>query len=221
MRFAAVLSLLIAPLAHAGGRPVLRAQSCGTSYCAPSYAPPVSYAAPVTYAPPVYTYKQVELIVPLYSALYQPYSEPASTVTEADALLEIVAELRAMRQELAVGRQGPPASAPQLDPATVFGTKCAACHSFDQADDKGGGFTLFTEDGTLRRLSGPDRRSIAELVGKGAMPPPNSAFRLSPQESQAITAYLNVATEAPAQRMPKGPREVAPKPKAAPRPPKQ
>ena len=117
------------------------------------------------------------IIIPTYSASY--------TASQDGTLRDILAELRAIRQELrsskgeAVSFQARGAG------------KCANCHQERNAGAAGGGFVLLENDGRLPPMSLPEKRRIVDLVSKGAMPPPKSGVALTDAEKTITKEYLS------------------------------
>lgn len=135
----------------------------------------VIVAARANANPPAYpapTYPGVgTAVVPVVTAVYTPESGQSADI--AAAIRELTAEVRQLRAELAAVRQ--PAVALPLkaaaDPLAIATRNCSACHSPKAAEDKGGGFALFTDGGQFAPLSARDRQRAAARVSNGSMPP--------------------------------------------------
>ena len=120
--------------------------------------------------------------VPLYGATYSPTSG-----TDAEVMLQILAELKAIRSELQALKAGNPATAKAV-PFDTLKRNCGACHNSKTAGDKGGELVLIDEQGKLGLLSRADRREILSRVSKGTMPPTG---KLSEADKEAILSMFN------------------------------
>jgi hypothetical protein len=121
-----------------------------------------------------------QIYVPVYSAVYNPQVQSSRD----DVLLEILAELRAMRAELAALRN--PVQAPTLVSAVpIIRQQCARCHSPAGADKDGGGFVLVDARGELSTtLSDRDRQRVYNRVRGNSMPP--APAKVKAEEREAI-----------------------------------
>lgn len=100
--------------------------------------------------------------VPTYSARYQ----------EDGLQREILAELKAIRAELSAIRKQS-AREPQAETLVQAITgRCAACHSEDVAEKKGGGFVWLLKSGKVPPLSLGEKKLIDRAIESGKMPPP-------------------------------------------------
>lgn len=137
-------------------------------YCPPAHAQQIA-VVPVA-----------NVLVPVYAAVFNPPQQSARD----DVLLEILAELRAMRAELAALRN-PQAAAQVASVLPTLRTACARCHSPAGADKDGGGFTLFDARGELSAaLSDRDRARVVNRVGRNSMPP--APAKIKAEEKAAI-----------------------------------
>lgn len=119
----------------------------------------------------------------------------SDTAEQTQLLRDLLAEIKALRQDVQALRQAvPPADAggdaasATLADAKVqaaFKNNCARCHTGDKAD---GGFELFTDKGELVRLSPADRREVAKRVKVDQMPKPPA--RLTPADKAMILAAV-------------------------------
>ena len=160
--FGAVLVLLISTLsAMAGG-------ICST---------PQHYAQSVVLTP-------AAIQVPLYGAVFQP--QQAQPLTD-DVLREILAEMKALREEIAAMREGRQPLTMPANVGPILNARCAACHELKVAEAKGAGFVMTDDKGQPWRLSGPEKRAVREQVTSGKMPRGGS---LTPAEKAVI---LNAA----------------------------
>jgi mono/diheme cytochrome c family protein len=139
------------------------------------------YQAPLIINPAV--------VLPLYGASYT--GAGTGDDETRDLLKQLLQEVKQMRQDLAAKGDGGGAVAPLAarDPVAIVRAHCAACHTAGVAEDKGGGFELFTEKGDAIRLSAPDRKAIAGRVRNGTMPPAK-AGRLAPADRDALLAAI-------------------------------
>lgn len=121
-----------------------------------------------------------QIYVPVYSAVYNPQVQSQQ---RDDVLLEILAELRAMRAELSALRN--PVQAQTLASAVpIVRQQCARCHSPAVADKDGGGFVLLTAAGELQPLSDRDRQRVHNRVRSNSMPP--APAKVKAEEREAI-----------------------------------
>jgi mono/diheme cytochrome c family protein len=170
--YAALAALLVAV-------PTAPAQPCTSARC----------AAPAVQAQPVVT-QILGVTVPLYGA---GYSGAGSEQT--DLLRQLLEEIKALRSDVAnlqAGGTVPPLGARAVDVSKIVKANCASCHTGGVADDKGGGFELFTEKGEVIKLSPADRRSVEKRVREGTMPPATKP-RLSAEDKAALLGALKDA----------------------------
>lgn len=130
--------------------------------------------------------KQVQQVVQPVLVPQNVYVSQYYRVGEALIVPELVAELRALRAEVAALKVAPQ-TAPQADtappPTSMIATKCAKCHTGNTP--KGG---VFLDGQTQLGCS-----SITEALRKiaaGTMPPPESGVTLTPQEKGQLMQEL-------------------------------
>lgn len=130
--------------------------------------------------------------VPLYAASHVPGSAPQegdANPIEArlrrieDKLDKILAIAEAANAEQPSTQPGDSTVSPaaSLKSAAV---KCAKCHHANVAEEKGGGFQLFTPAGAFVQLQARDIKRLTEKVTTGVMPPPPAT--LTEQEKSAL-----------------------------------
>ncbi len=127
--------------------------------------------------------------IPIYGAAYTGSESETTRALEA-----ILAELKAMREELSALRSsGAPVGALALqsgkDPVATVKASCASCHT--EGKSPGGGFEMFDLKGNPLKLNGPDKREIDKRVRQGTMPPPDKK-KLAQDEKLAIAKFLEI-----------------------------
>jgi hypothetical protein len=124
--------------------------------------------------------------VPTYAARFAPGADEG-------LLREILAELRAIRVELAAQRQAvTPLERPPASLAALVAARCAGCHAEAVAERKGDGFVLLTAQGQVPLLSAGDRRRILRLVNADdeTRRMPKGAPPLTDGEKRALQGFL-------------------------------
>lgn len=129
-----------------------------------------------------------QVLVPVYGAVYTPPQQAQQNQQTADVLLEILAELRAMRAELAA-LKNPQAAQQVASVLPTLRTACARCHSPAGADKDGGGFVLFDARGELSAaLNDRDRARVANRVSRNSMPPAPSKLGAK-EKAEIVKAF--------------------------------
>ena len=149
----------------------------------------VAVKAPAVVVPavvvPAIAVTTLQVTVPTFSYSYTP---PAAYQTEGDCCQQLVAQLTALRGEVAALRGG--ASSLGSTPPTgaaILQSRCAKCHS--GAEPKGE-MALFGSDGRPAILSLEWKKRIQRRVGAGTMPPKESGAALTETEKTALFELL-------------------------------
>jgi mono/diheme cytochrome c family protein len=153
--------------------------------CQPGYCPPAVHHQAVAVAPVVAAF-------PLYGAGYVGTGYGGDDETR-ELLRQLLAEMKAMRSELAAGK-GPDGTLNSTAGPDVFAILRASCVSCHGGDRPKGDFAMTNEKGEFLRLSPADRRSVlARIDGKGGpvMPPTGKDHKpLTAAEKAAVKAAL-------------------------------
>lgn len=137
--------------------------------------------------------------VPLYGAgLAQAPAPAPGDVTDVKADLKRIEEkldrLLKLLEDAAKDDPSGPAKAPG-SALSSGATKCAACHFPDVAEQKGGGFKLFTAAGAFAQLTPRQRTQVVKRVTTAdpsfLMPPPKSDVRLTDAERAALVSEFD------------------------------
>jgi mono/diheme cytochrome c family protein len=166
------------------GLPQTALAQCSGSVCTTPRQRYVRKAAVVeTVVEPVIaaTFVPVAVAVPQYSVGPYPtgYAPQTTPAPELEALKAELAKLRAQVEAARKAQaEAPKAAAPEptatapsgLTHLSVFGAKCAACHSQKSAAGKGGVFVLLKDDKTLAALNDTQVRKLVADVYSGRMP---------------------------------------------------
>ncbi len=128
------------------------------------------HAAPVAavVVPTVQTIAVQPVLLPIYSAVYQPLEQRnhnEELLSELKSLRLKVESLEQTRQPVRQQLRDEPA----LKTSDLLGTKCAACHSPGSAEAKGGGLTMFDSLGKLS-LTEEQKLDAIGQVASGKMP---------------------------------------------------
>lgn len=124
-----------------------------------------------------------QVLIPVYSAVYTPPQQTGDPST-AELLRELIAEIKAMRAELAASRLPPQMQLAIADGKRALTTNCIKCHGHDAAPTKGDGFALFDRGGELLPLADRDRQRVHARVSRNSMPP--APAKLNPADREAI-----------------------------------
>jgi mono/diheme cytochrome c family protein len=133
-------------------------------------------------------------LIPLYGASYTGDADAET----ADLLKQLLAEIRALRADLQKPTPIPPAGGDDetpvpplkaVDVAALVKTKCASCHTGDNAKK---GFEMVTDDGKLVKLNRLSRQAVIDhTTGKKGPPmPPPASPQLTPAEKEALRRAL-------------------------------
>lgn len=125
------------------------------------------------------------ITVPLYGAVFSPQQQ-TQPLTD-DVLREILAELKALREEVSAMREGRQPLTMPANVGPVLNARCASCHGLKVAESKGAGLVLTDDKGQPWRLSGPEKRAVKQQVETGKMPKGGS---LTASEKAAILAAV-------------------------------
>lgn len=154
-------------------------------------SPPLKYVAPVA----------AHVTVPLYGAamaaeqgggLEERLNRLEAKLVEMDKKLDALAKLLQEALEDKADPEPLPQPKPEDQKNSLMSaaTKCATCHHVNVADEKGGGFRLFTPQGAFTVLGASKKKQLLQRLGTTdpgfVMPPPKFEPKLTPEERSAL-----------------------------------
>ena len=145
-------------------------------------------------------------VQPVVAAVFAPVPVvvPTYTVGYHDSgTQELIAEVRAMRQQLAALQAGPqsqktPAPAAVHPGLAFLKNSCVNCHDAQVSKAKGGGNTFFSA-GELLNLNDAQRLAITTAIYSGRMPKGGKA---TDEDVGAVISFFDKGAAASAQTMP-------------------
>lgn len=122
--------------------------------------------------------------------LYVPARLAGPSYPDDGILKEILAEVKALRRELAVIRREQQAVRAPDNLKQLIASRCASCHGEQVADSKGAGFLMLQKNGDVPPFSLAEKKRIIRLVERGEMPKDGQPF--SEAEKDALKKFLSV-----------------------------